>query len=281
MKRRFFLLGASGVVGAASAGTLSLLAGCARRESGPPKPPESEPAAVAALERAIFAYAACKSYRDTGSAQFIASGGAHDRGMGRIEFRTLFRRPDKFRFECREIPEVKGRDDHYIVWQAADGARSWWGLNPKTQNFKTMLDALAGPSGVSYGAAGRVPSLLFPPESGAPPHLGLVGLRMAGGAVLNGERCEMVDGIDAGASRVAVWIDVKTRLIRKVVETALISAEEQQAAHEAEERAAGGRLAPHSHDFKDFRSETVTTYSPQIDAEIADADFDAGLPAGQ
>jgi thiol-disulfide isomerase/thioredoxin len=193
--------------------------------------------AQAILDAMGQAYAACSSYRDTGTVEttFMDSDGT------RVEtktFSTVFVRPDLFRFEYRAGSGAFAT--RFIVWRSADDVRTWWTLQGE-QTGKPLSRALAGATGVSSGSAHTVPVLLMPVEvTGASLTTILRDLKRLEDADVGGVPCYGVRGT-FGPSRTAVWIDRRTHLLREInTETK----------------------------FPDFRTVQVTSYEPFSDVEI-------------
>ncbi len=197
-------------------------------------------------------YRACASYRDTGqvTTTILTEGG---RAGGETPFDTAFVRPGRFRFHVTDTG-LGERSSSYIVWSEGDQVRSWWDAKPGVREAGSLQEALRVATGISGGASMRVPGLLLPQEMGAGPLL--VGPERIEDAPDRDVACFRIRGrsqktpytLSVGGRLLTVrdetitfWIDRASSLLRKVVE----------------ERT-----------FDTYRSESVTTYSPEINVEI-------------
>jgi outer membrane lipoprotein-sorting protein len=186
-------------------------------------------------------YAACESYRDSGTVTTVFF---TDRGKRTVRrpFTTAFVRPDRFRYEFRDRA---GEDElhRYLVWRDGDDVRTWWDVRPGVQQPGSLVYALAGATGVSGGSAHMVPSLLSPDEMTPALVSGLRDLQVLEDAWLGSARCHRVSGSLPGGrpATMRLWIDAESRLLRRI-----------------EQDAEPG----------DFRTEQTTDYAPEIDVPI-------------
>jgi outer membrane lipoprotein-sorting protein len=202
------------------------------------------------VERLKKTYANCKTYRDSGAVKTVFL--SENRKTKRTEIRpftTVFVRPDQLRYEfkSREGEEEWSR---YIVWSNGSETRTWWDINnPKEEKVACLSFGLAGATGVSGGSALTVPSLL-------------VKLGIESGQILQLSKSKTIEEDQIGKRKcfkirldgeepVAFWIDQGTYLILRIDE--------------------------HSK-FKDFETETTTTYDPQIDVKIPPKLLEFGKP---
>lgn len=112
------------------------------------------------LGRVWRAYQSCRTYEDSGEVVTI-SHSAHGKRGRRLPFQTAFIRPDRFRYEFHDQENDLSDRKVYVVWSGGGVTRSWWSLRPGIQTFDSVLNALAGPTGVSGGSAYDVPPLLM------------------------------------------------------------------------------------------------------------------------
>ncbi|MBN9520994.1 hypothetical protein J0H58_21140 [bacterium] len=218
-------------------------------------------------------YATCATYQDAGAVvtRFIKPG--HDSYGTTKPFATAFVRPDRFRFEHRHRHLDNGPWDRYLVW--ADGAdvRTWWGTTPGVEWPESLDLALAGATGVSGGAAQTVPGLLLPDRDAGRRLTELAELRLLGDESLGGVACYRLAGRfptdppdpeeearereefirltgrppqRAEHSPLTLWVDRGTFLLRRIDESVR---------------------------FETFRTETVTTYEPQVGVRIPEEDL--------
>jgi len=275
------------------------IAAC-RKEEGKPDPDRDRTATASrasvgglkpedVLRRSAGAYAALGSYQDTGEVELTYHGLVHaidriltwitpgaDRKPGdRRPFKTLFSRPDLFRFEF-ETQYDDAPSDRFVVWSDGRKIRSWWTLRPDVvDEFDSLDSAITGPTGVSGGSAYNVPTLLF--------GRGYEGswlerqMREAQKIVeerIDGEPCYAVEWENPDkelrrmelpaemsgslptevASRMArntVWLSKKDFLIRRILEET---------------------------EFESFRMTTKSTYRPSPNVEIARDRFEFSPP---
>jgi hypothetical protein len=120
----------------------------------------------------------------------------------RMEFDTRFARPDRFRFRLVFYPgpREEGRLSMYAVWRSGGVIRSWWDARDRTpREFGRLGLALAGPTGISSGAAVAIPGLLMPDDVQTARSLrGLLPSGPAESEDVEGERCWRITGSFAG-----------------------------------------------------------------------------------
>lgn len=197
-------------------------------------------------------YRNCRSYRDSGEVRttLLTDGG---RAGSDRPFSTAFVRPDRFRFQFTD-PGLGERSSAYIVWTDGGEVRSWWDAKPGIRNAGTLQEGLGVAAGISGGSSNRVPALLLPGSVGEGPPV-IAAERIQDGSD-RGVSCFRIKGkgqrtpytLKMGAQTLTVqdesitlWIDRATLLLRKV-----------------EDRKT----------FDTYTSESVTTYTPEIDVEI-------------
>ncbi|MBX3358712.1 MAG: hypothetical protein KF745_09810 [Phycisphaeraceae bacterium] len=160
------------------------------------------------LARSSLGYARCNAYRDIGLVKGTI--GVRDEKP----FITAFRRPAEFRFEALlGHPHERMLSMRYVVWAAQGAVRSWWTLGPTINEHMDIYSALAGPTGVSGGAASNVPSQLLRGRSW------ISVLRAPGITAVesfDGRQCYVIRGQDSLDLPCDVWIDAETFLIRKI-----------------------------------------------------------------
>jgi outer membrane lipoprotein-sorting protein len=197
-------------------------------------------------------YRNCRSYRDSGEVRttLLTDGG---RAGSDRPFSTAFVRPDRFRFQFTD-PGLGERSSAYIVWTDGGEVRSWWDAKPGIRNAGTLQEGLGVAAGISGGSSNRVPALLLPGSVGEGPPV-IAAERIQDGSD-RGVPCFRIKGkgqrtpytLKMGAQTLTVqdesitlWIDRATLLLRKV-----------------EDRKT----------FDSYSSESITTYTPEIDVEI-------------
>jgi hypothetical protein len=217
------------------------------------------PADVAALPpetimlKMARVYRNCRSYRDRGEVttiQLIEGG----RAGSERPFATAFVRPDHFRFQFTDTG-LGERSSNYVVWTEGEEVHSWWDAKPGVRNAGTLRDGLAVAAAVSGGSSVRIPSLLLPHEVGDGGPMIVAAERMPD-TTDRDVPCIRIKGktqrtpytltqgtqtLTVQDESITLWIDRATLLLRKV-----------------EDRKT----------FSTYTSESVTTYSPEIDIEI-------------
>lgn len=209
-----------------------------------PRSPQADPEAERWIERMLEAYSTCDTYRDEGEVRTVFR---PDDGRDRTvlkPFETLFARPDRLLFEFRDR---RGEEewDRYVIWDDGQRARSWWTLKGETREFDDLERALAAASGVSSGSSSRIPSLLLPHTSWGGGLRQLSEARVAGREPVDGAPCVRIEAL-RGDRPLTLWIDEHTGLLRRCHET---------------------------RELDTTRTETTTTYRPEVGATIDPATF--------
>ena len=212
------------------------------------------------------AYSGCTSYRDTGkvTTAIVTDGG---RAGSETPFATAFVRPGRFRFQFIDTG-LGDRSSRYIVWSDGNEVLSWWDAKPGVRHPGSLQEALAPAAGISGGSSIRVPGLLLPEAIGegplvvAPERLaddvdrGVSCIRIAG----KGRKTPYAMATGATTSvtvldeSLTLWIDRATYLLRKVEEKRTLET---------------------------YRSESTTTYTPEINVVLPAADLAFGAPEEQ
>ena len=190
-------------------------------------------------------YAQCKSYRDSGvvTTTFIESSGTR---TVKKPFTTAFIRPDRFRFEFRE------KDHSYIIMSKGNEVKTWWDIQPVIQKGKSLGMAIAAATGVSGGSAHTVPNLLMAEVIGGRIIADVAETKRLDDGKASGRDCYRIQGLSRdGTSPSILWIEKGSFLLRKIDE---------------------------QHKFERFRTETVTSYEPVVNGNIADALLEFNLP---
>jgi hypothetical protein len=234
---------------------LLILAVAALVVAAPAAHGEGEPGAspVKILLAMKRAYSSCRSYRDTGLVKTTSVTDENSSFGSEQPFATVFVRPGHIRFQFTDTG-LGERSSLYIVWSDGTEVRSWWDAKPGVRRPASIQEALEVATGISGGSSVRVPGLLMPDQvpEGAP----LITPERIDDGDDRGVPCTRVRGksrqtpytIKMGARTVTVqdetvtlWIDHSTSLLRRVEETRT---------------------------YTDYRSQSTTTYTPEIDVEI-------------
>ena len=203
------------------------------------------------LDRMSKAYATCKSYRDSGTVKNVYIRADGEQTVEK-PFTTAFVRPDRFRFEYRD-QKTNNRQYRYIIWSDGKVVQTWWDVRPGIEKPDSLAMALESATGVSSGAARRMPGLLISDPLGAGWEIKrLRDLKRLDDAKLDTVDCFRVQGETGTRTQtpvtftrgpVTLWIEKSTFLVRRIDEQ--------------------GK-------FDTFRTEQTTTYDPVFDGEITD-----------
>ncbi|OFV81793.1 MAG: hypothetical protein A2Y78_01580 [Acidobacteria bacterium RBG_13_68_16] len=209
------------------------------------------------LLRMARAYRTFRSYRDSGEVRttLLTDGG---RAGNDRPFRTAFVRPDRLRFQFTDTG-LGERSSAYIVWTEGTEVRSWWDAQPGVRRPESLQSALGVAAAPSGGSSTRIPGLLLPRSIGEGPIV--IAAERIQDASDRGVSCFRIRGksqktpymLTMGTQTftvqdesITLWIDRATLLLRKV-----------------EDRKT----------FDTYTSESITTYTPEIDIEIPPTDL--------
>lgn len=211
-----------------------------------------DPEACAILTRMAQMYASCGAYRDKGvvETKFIEKDGTR---TTEEPFSTAFIRPKQFRFEYQDRFSGSSRWYRHIVHSDEAGTRVWDDPSASgTTSVDSLHLALAGFKGVSSDASYTVPSMLF---GGLMDDLvtvaDLTEMALLPEATLNGVPCHKISGKYGGGEVVSLWIDKSSLLLRRIDE---------------------------ARGFSDFRTETTTTYEPEVNGTVTPEDLEFNPP---
>ncbi len=199
------------------------------------------------MDRTVEVYAGFSTYRDSGvmTRTFYADDGEHQETQ---TFTTAFRRPYRFRFECRE------GENRYIVYADAAAVRAWWSVHEGVQPMASVDEAIALAVGPSNGTSHTIPRLLMPERVRGRSLAELRGLERLPDAMLGDIACYRLEGTDRYEDTHTIWIERETFLVHRIDE---------------------------KHSFPDFTTVDRTVYRPEVDVELADEEFDLGAPGSQ
>lgn len=181
------------------------------------------------LARSMAAYAALKSYSDVGTV--ARNGGGF---VDRSQFKTFYRKPRDFFFEYRQVrSEGSGGsiplNGHLVFWMK-NGNLETWNAQGKTHEIfpagvKNQINPIANADAATNGALPLIASFFFQKAGLVTTFAELKTLTAAGNEKVNGVDCYKLLGIAESTypsgktfnrRPVAIWIDSKTNLIRKV-----------------------------------------------------------------
>jgi len=186
------------------------------------------------------AYTSCTSYRDSG----VSTLKIVDGPIVRKQFKTAFVRPDRFRFETSQWAPL--RKLVFVVWTNGMVVKSY-STAEGWKSHDSLHLPLAAATGVSGGTAAIVPELLIPADvSGFPLTNMMTNVERLADADVGTARCYCLRGRLADFTA-TIWIDQQTHLLL--------------------------RMERLMQDDGDEATE-VTTYEPEIDIQIGDADLE-------
>ncbi len=216
------------------------------------------------VELATHVYARCDSYRDSGVAATTYTSDGRQWTADK-PFETVFVRPSRIRFEYRDL-SAGDPPPSYIIWADGNDVRTWSDVQPGVNRPATVSRAIAAAAGVSQGTSHRIPSMLRPDPSAPKSALELSYARRIENGEVDGFECFRIRGqsimtprtMGSGDTAVVllensstIWIDKQSYLVRRVDE---------------------------SNVYDSFRTETVTTYHPEINVEIPSEQLAFGAP---
>jgi outer membrane lipoprotein-sorting protein len=217
--------------------------------------PQAGASAQDVVRRSQAAYAALRSYADTGSVD-TEFGPPNAVLREHHTFRTLFRAPRRFLFDFVKQDAA----DRFVVWGDDEAFHTWWQATGVADVYPK------GQGGAAFVAGGQ-PTLnslmvlspwLFPQAEldGALTEFG--DATLAGTDAINGHSCYKLLGVGKSVYRqsghvvnvrkMSVWIDAETLLVRRVFEDT-----------------ADGSAA--------YVNRFTTTFDPQANPTLADARF--------
>jgi len=244
-----------GVIAAAAtvAVGLAIVGGCgigtARTATVAAPPPDDTLTPAQIMAKMEQTYAACRTYSDRGLVKqdYFNLDGTKTQTR-ELPFTTVFVRPDRFRFEFQN--PARKTDECYIVWQNGQEIKVWWDVQPVIQKETSLAQALAGATGVSGGSAHTVPAMLLPKTAGTTWLRRLTQLKRLPDAKIENTVCYRIQG-GLKSRDTILWIDHTRFLLLKLEETK---------------------------QFRNFRTEDVTTYAPRLDEPLSDAQLAFQLP---
>ncbi|RPI51984.1 MAG: DUF2092 domain-containing protein [Acidobacteria bacterium] len=213
------------------------------------------------LARSRAAYAALRSYSDTGTITVETGVPGSPLSVERHTLSTRFRSPRHFYFEYKKDPNA-GRE-RLAIWCDGSDFQSWWSVTGVHEVYSGGRGVSAFTTAVfpTQGAASHIPPLLFPRAEMHGPLVDIKDTRVAGIEDVNGRRSHKITGMvqaHFGAARpTTVWIDAETLLVRKIVEDTPVGS-------------TAGSI-----------DRVTTTFEPRINPDLDDSGFRFSVPAGQ
>lgn len=213
------------------------------------------------LERSRAAYAALRSYADTGTVTVETRLPGGPLTVERHTFSTRFRAPRNFYLEFTKDPNA-GRE-RLVIWCDGGDFQSWWSATGVHEVYSGGRGVNAFTTAVfpTHGTAYRIPPVLFPRAEMHGPLVDLKDVRVEGMEDAGGRRSHKIAGVMqahfGAALRVTVWIDAETLLVRKMVE-------------ETQTGSSSGDV-----------DRVTTTFDPIVNPNLDDSRFRFAVPSGQ
>jgi outer membrane lipoprotein-sorting protein len=171
--------------------------------------------------RSRAAYAALKTYADTGTVLYEFGASSQERHS----FTTAFgREPRRFYFDFH-----KQSGDRYVIWGDTDAFHTWWKTTGGRQDYPNPNNAgallLAGPT--TMGATSKIPTLLYAKAQLPGDFTNISDLSVGSAETVDGHQSQRVVGTASDVygtgnhvneRKLTLWIDTESLLIRKVLE---------------------------------------------------------------
>ena len=247
------------------------------------------PTATQILNEMAARYAGCSSYRDIGEVLtvFTELGPDEHRRRSARPFKTLFIRPDRFRFEFRERtigPEEEW--DRTVIVAHGDVVQTHWANGPDRPE-RSLGRSLAGATGISGGSAHTVPCMLLREEVRGFHLTQLHDVTLDGQEVLDGVECYVLQGTHPSSRQArTLWVGCEHLLLMRMYESSthtpaprpvdasmFANFDTSNPADAAEVE----RMRAYMANRPPVRCDTTTTYSPVIDEVIDVAEFEKPL----
>lgn len=193
-----------------------------------PSPPAIDGADI--IAKSMAAYAALTSYADVGTVQQDAGGFVAD-----SKFKTFYRKPRDFFYEYTQVANVykdgyrvplKG---HLVYWMRNGNLETWHEASKTHESYpagqRNQISPIANGDALTGGALPLVASFFFQKANLVTVVAELKKVSLAGNEKVNGADCYKLVGIAESTypsgktfnrRPVAIWIDAKTNLIKKV-----------------------------------------------------------------
>jgi outer membrane lipoprotein-sorting protein len=179
------------------------------------------------LDRSRKAYAALRSYADSGTVVVESASKGVEPTTSRYTFKTYYRAPVNFYFEFNR-EEVQGAD-HYVAWGDAKGFHSWSAtLGEDSYPPGVAATALSTGGSLTLNTALKVAPLVYRVEGLWNILIEFAAPKDTGTEDVGGRPCRKVEGLArwlylrpptvVNARQATVWIDADTMLVRKVFE---------------------------------------------------------------
>ncbi len=214
------------------------------------------------IQSTLELYANCTSYSDTG---IVNRKGGADKS---VRFKTVFKRPNNFRFEWRMYhPHFGASGPEYVSVVWSDGKNhSLFAVN-RLQEYENLSRPIAGATGISSASVYQIPTLLLPDLfENRPLWLSSKTASLVQDETYDGHLCYVVNVERKNNSESTAWIDQELFCIRKIVTVMRTSLERaEQMKKEMQEMAKRGDLpadiAIPDFPLKDLVKDLITEYN--------------------
>ena len=174
--------------------------------------PQRKPDATTILNNVRAKYSRLTSYQDEG---ILVT--THDEPTGglieKMPFKTYFKRPKLFRFEWTYYG-ISKLGQTKMIWFDGKEAFSYWEPD-RYEKEKSFSMAVAGASGITYGAVHTVTDLLLPDEFSASILNRLTNISLAGEESFEEIPCFRIEATDRD-ERIELWVGKADFLLRKI-----------------------------------------------------------------
>jgi outer membrane lipoprotein-sorting protein len=177
----------------------------------------SDVEAAGLLKQVIATYHSLSTYSDRGTA--IVHMTSSD-SVYKIEFETLFKRPNKVRFAWTlEFNHTPGHKQTGVIWCDGETAWTWYSFRDNNLERKANLEAaMASATGASWGTAPNILELLVDRFQEMIRLDERAAFKIAGKDLANGVECMKLVGTETDGDELKVWIGREDHLIRRVQE---------------------------------------------------------------
>jgi len=167
------------------------------------------------LQNMHKAYSGVISYQDSGVIEVVADFGKYKQPMT-TNFSIWFEQPTSLRVDwVRMINPLGGKKYRSVLWSNGKDTHYFSEISNEIEKNKSLMMGIAAATGVSFGAANTIPSMLLPRGYRLTAAFTmLTDLQLLGEAEFEGAQCYMISGIQSGLDY-KLWIGKADYLLRK------------------------------------------------------------------
>lgn len=159
-------------------------------------------------------YAECKSYSDTGE-MILKPVDRRDSAIKTLKFKTAYRRSGEFRF-AHEFKTAQGDTHRHTCWTDGQEFKTWFSETNRKDNYNNLaavIDELTG----NYNVPARhIFGLIDKDTFGESELSKLTSPILLGTDKIDGKVCQKIMGQESHGFIVYLWIETKTKLIRRI-----------------------------------------------------------------